>query len=219
MSEARGPRAQLWDRREGAAEPRCGRAPRARPGRRPPCVSPGRGSDGRPALAPGSRVRPFAARREPLGRPALAGSSGRGRPGPSFVPPPPGQTRRLGAPSPTFPWSRAQRLDSACLQSRDAPPQQRLPVVASSTSRSAAPAAQFTLKWDALPGRRASAPLTPVGTGGGTGLSAPGRVCADGSAAGRRRRLQPSARSAPMPTAGTVFLPFNPGDFYFKAVS
>lgn len=98
MSEARGPRAQLWDRREGAAEPRCGRAPRARPGRRPPCVSPGRGSDGRPALVPGSRVRPFAAHREPLGRPALAGSSGRGRPGASFVPPPPGQTRRLGGP-------------------------------------------------------------------------------------------------------------------------
>lgn len=64
---------------------------------------------------------------------------------------------------PTFPYSRAHRAESTCLQSREEPPQLRLPVVASRTSTSALPTTQFTLKWEDFPGWRTSVLLTPVG--------------------------------------------------------
>lgn len=68
---------------------------------------------------------------------------------------------------PTFPRSLAHRAESACLQSRDEPPQLRFPVVASRTSTSELPRTQFTLKGEDFPGWRASALLTPVRRGGG----------------------------------------------------
>lgn len=65
---------------------------------------------------------------------------------------------------PTFPYSRAHRAESICLQSRDEAPQLRFPVVASRTSTSELPKTQFTLKWEDFPDWRASALLTPVRT-------------------------------------------------------